>query len=213
MSTINGIIREYCPECVQLMYQTVKIELATFERCARGLEAEAEVLVKNNLPESVHNLFFSILRTIPESVLCGSVFLGVPLIAGVLWTAKVISICMPFIEKVLSGNIDQASMSQAFDQTVANLKEAYFNLRPAIALCALVAVVFFSLLGVCVSLSYFMKASFFAVIALLAVTSVNQDPIPAPSLAPVVQAEAASAANGSGSATGERLEGKDDKKV
>lgn len=166
MSSVSA----YCPECIQTVYDK-GVEVVD------SLQKVAERTVVTCLPDAVHTLFLSVLRTIPETVLCAVAVLGAPRVAAVLWAIKTVSILIPMLETVFSCEFD---IKSAYDRTEKNFLEFLHRLRPAILLFEVVAVSIYCLAGVVLTSSYFLKALMGGAVIQLVNTSLKRDPIPDP---------------------------------
>lgn len=173
MTTVESIAKEYCPDCIVTGYKEV----------AKGLDylrIDAEGLVQDYFPVRVHQVFFSILRTIPEIILCVSTGLNRPYFKAAIWSIKLVSLVTPMINLFLTGDFSEGAIDNALGDTGKNIREFFDRLRPAIAIYSLITLVAYALLGVLATPAYFMHTVIASAVTYLVIDSLVQNPIPQP---------------------------------
>lgn len=167
MATVENIAEDYCPQCIQDMYDESLEILDDLRR--RGEEKIAEL----ELSHEINNVCISVLRTIPETILCAAAFFSVPYVSTPLWAMKLISLLTPAINDLLNCNL-----SIQTGPIINNVWEFTDRLRPGLVLSAAIACACYTALCLFSLATYFPRAMLCATVVRIAVPSLIAKPIP-----------------------------------
>ncbi len=138
---------------------------------------EVETFAEKNLPNHIKHVALAIFRSIPETLVCASVFTGYGVMpATIFWAARVVMTFSPLIKTLLSSNCTRETLSNSAAESIENLLQSYKRFIPAICAAAAVGAAAYAVLGwVSASYALMVQSTIYGIVAGVTAQAINRE--------------------------------------
>lgn len=128
LASVPKAVREPVGNCAAFIQRNYGRAQAAYGR----LEDSVVAYSAERLPESMTPVAEKVIRAVPETLYCASMFTGVGrLVAIGIFATKTIQILSPLVAAAVQKGIDKETMSDALEETKGRFDNTLANLAPA----------------------------------------------------------------------------------